>query len=65
MEAAADLLTSIKDKVSHSTPYSTHKFLSGSKEFLQSNNLVEEFMLLANVTGKIYSYFNINYLLRD
>ena len=40
MEAASDLLTSMKNKVSNSTPYSTQKFLSGSKEFLQSNTLI-------------------------
>jgi len=40
MESASDLLNSLKSSVSNSTPYSTQKFLSGTKDFLQSNTLI-------------------------
>ena len=40
METATNILNSVKNKVSNSTPYGTQKFLSGSKEFLESNTLI-------------------------
>lgn len=67
MEAASDLLTGIKNKVSNSTPYSTQKFLSGSKEFLQSNTLIARatfimlllviFCILYLLISKLIIYF--------
>ena len=40
MESTTNFLNSIKDNISNSTPYSTQKFLSGSKEFIESNTLI-------------------------
>ena len=40
MNSVSDVFDNIKEKVSNATPYSSQKFLSGTKEFLQSNTLI-------------------------
>ena len=40
MESTSNVLSNIKEKISNSIPYSSQKFLSGTKEFLESNTLI-------------------------
>ena len=67
MESTTNILNSFKDQVSNSTPYSTQKFLSGSKEFLESNTLIAKttflmlilviFCILYILISKLIIYF--------